>query len=210
MQTENEPRLAGHGSIGRSFARRLVGIVPPGNAANTHPEYLHPPSTDTLDRARIVFQVATVGEAAPVATWLSLTTEDREALRETRAWHQRERARLRREHAAVADAMPPVSERGMRWRLACSKLPPDQQDAVSRMDEHERAATQLAATERAAAPIICHRRERLSAARALAPSDARTRRRARRPPTRRPPAETARRVVSEGGAMTRADLCEVR
>ena len=57
--------------------------------------------------------------------------------------------------------MPPLAERGMRWRVACSNLPPDEQDAALRMDEHERAVAQLAAAMRSVVPVIHRRRDLL-------------------------------------------------
>ena len=161
MQAKNEPRPAGHGSI-RPMDESLIGSVAPG-PADLHTEYLAPPAHETFDRARFALQIATAGDRTPVEAWLSLTDADRAALREARAWHESELARLRREHPAIAEAMPPLSERGMRWRIGCSKLPPDQQDAALRIDEHERAAARLAATQRTVAPVIRYRRELLRA-----------------------------------------------
>jgi hypothetical protein len=161
MQKRNEPRPAGHGSV-RPISESLIGSVAPG-PANPHTEYLAPPAHETFDRARFALQVATAGDRTPVEAWLSLTDADRAALREARAWHESELARLRREHPATVEAMPPLAERGTRWRLACSNLSPDEQSAALAIDEHQRAVGQLAATERAVAPVIRRRRELLRA-----------------------------------------------
>jgi hypothetical protein len=194
----NEPRPAGHGSIGQSVRESLVGIVSPGSAANLQPEYLHPPVHEVLDRARVVLQVATAGDRTPVEAWLSLTNKDREAIRETKAWHEAELAGLRRQHPAVADAMPPVSERGMRWRVTCSDFPSDERDAALRIDEHERALAQFSHAERSTALVIRHRHELLRAYRIAV---------ARRPGlrlTRAPTRRTRSRPRSRARRLTRS------
>ena len=92
MLQENEPRPAGHGSI-RPVSESLIGSVAPAPA---DPQSQYPPDHDVLDRARFASQVAAAGDRTPVQAWLSLTGEDRDALRETHAWHESELERLRR------------------------------------------------------------------------------------------------------------------
>jgi hypothetical protein len=163
MLTNETGRARKHDPIRPSGSESLVGIVPLERAADNESNIARPPAHDTLDRARVALQVTTAGDRTPIEAWLSLTGEDRDALRETQAWHESELARLRREHPTVARAMAPLAERGMRWRRAIAALAPDEQDAALRIDEHERAIAQLDAAEQVTAPVIRHRRELLLA-----------------------------------------------